>query len=113
MGLVGIEEEIKKALKEEQRAKDNKATEKSNYLKSNMITLPLEDYIKLYNSAEELAKLLSIIFSNLEKSSYRDRGVRLKNEDNLIEFIANYEPCIFQQVVNDIQREKEEEEEEE
>lgn len=113
MGLVGIEEEIKKALEEEQRAKDNKATEKPNYLKSNMVSLPLEDYIKLYNSAEELAKLLSIIFSNLEKSSYRDRGVRLKNEDNLIEFIANYEPCIFQQVVNDIQREKEEEEEEE
>ena len=110
---MGIKEEIEKAIEEEQRAKDNKVTEKPNYLKSNMVTLPLEDYIKLYNSAEELAKLLSIIFSNLEKSTYRDLGVRLKDEDKLLEFIANYEPCMFQQVVNDILREKEEVEEEE
>lgn len=110
MGLVGIEEEIKKALEEEQRAKDNKATEKSNYLKSNMITLPLEDYIKLYNSAEELAKLLSIIFSNLEPSTYRDLGVRLKDEDKLLEFIANYEPCMFQSVLAEILDKNKEEE---
>lgn len=110
MGLVGIEEEIKKAIEEEQRAKDNKVTEKPNYLKSNMVSIPLEEFIRLYNSADELARLLSIIFSNLEKSTYRDLGVRLKDEDKLLEFIANYEPCMFQSVLAEILDKNKEEE---
>lgn len=110
MGLVGIEEEIKKALEEEQRAKDNKATEKSNYLKSNMVSIPLEEYLRLYNSAEELAKLLSVLFSNLRPCSYYDTKVQFKNDERILNYISLIEPCIFQQVVNDILSKEEEEE---
>ena len=108
MGMKGITEEIKEAIIEENKAKDNQL----NYLKTNTITLPLEEFMRLYNSADELAKLLSIIFSNLERSTYRDLGVRLKDEDKLLEFIANYEPCVFQQVLAEILKGNKEEDEE-
>ena len=95
---MGIVEEIAEAIKEENKGE----VKESNYLKANTVTLPLEEYLRLYNSSEEYSKTLSLIFTSLKPSKYDKLGVCLKDDQKILEFIANNNPCIFKSVLEDI-----------
>ena len=97
--MVTIDDEIREAREEESK----REVVQPNYLKSNMVTMPLDEFMRLHNSAEELAKLLSVIFANLELRKYRDHGVGFNNDENVIAFIANNEPCVFQSVLANLE----------
>lgn len=102
--MYSIDDEIKKALKEEKEEEKKEKTEKPSYLKTNMVTIPLDEYLNMFKAVDEYAQLLSLIFSNIELSEYRENGARLKDDERLLNFVETNHPYEFLEVLNSLRK---------
>lgn len=94
--------EIEKAILEEQEATikaentTKEVAEYPNYLKNNMVTLPLADFIMLYESTRALDKLVGLLLANSELG-YRDEGLKINTFEShkVMDYVKELEPLRY------------------
>lgn len=99
---IKVLEDIEKAIIEEQEAelkaeqKTEEATEYPAYLESNKVTLPLGDFIALYDSAKALGKLVDLLLDSSELG-YRNESLRVDTYEStrVMDFVKELEPLHY------------------
>lgn len=106
-------EEIEKAILEEQEAKAKAEAEPKAeypaYLDSNKVTLPLSEYMGLYESSKALNKLIDLVI-NCTELHYSDKSLVVSGyeSEEIVNYIKDIEPLRYAQRYNTLLQEKKE-----
>lgn len=92
---------IDKAITEAQ-AEETAEREVKNFMErttpapvKNMVTIPLDEYMSLYNSTDKYCRLLAIIGGLVEPCAYRSDKMRITDDEEILEFIKYNEMDVY------------------
>ena len=94
--MLTIDRAITEAQAEETAEREvNKAMERKAPAPVNNVTIPLDEYISLYNSTDKYCRLLGIISGLVRVCAYRTDKIRITDDEEILEFIKYNEMDVY------------------
>ena len=94
------------AEREVNKAMESKAIERNTSAPVNNVTIPLDEYLSLYNSTDKYCRLLAVIGGLVEYSEYRDDNITLKHEDDILKFLKYNEMDVYAEMLKHVSEER-------
>ena len=105
--MLTIDRAITEAQAEETAEREvNKTMERKAPAPVNNVTIPLDEYLSLYNSTDKYCRLLAIIGGLAEYSEYRDDHITLNHEDEILRFLKYNEMDVYAEMLKHVSEER-------
>ena len=84
---------------------ESKAMERNTSAPVNNVTIPLDEYLSLYNSTDKYCRLLAIIGGLVKYSSYRVDNITMDNEVEILNFLKYNEMDVYAEMLKHVSEE--------
>lgn len=105
--MLTIDRAITEAQAEETAEREvNKSMERNTSAPVNNVTIPLDEYLSLYNSTDKYCRLLAIISGNAEPCPYRTDKMRFTADEEILGFIKYNEMDVYAEMLKHVSEER-------